>query len=420
MATDAVVPYNTLPVELKERIFLFGVLSEETRIPITRERKRLALVNRDWMDTLYSTGELWRNLFLHVSMSVQHVEFLCKRAELARLAPRVHLSTRFEEESDDEEFRGADDHDDVSGWALVIRQFLPEVMVRAIALQVDTLDQYAMFILMEAAGTLHALLLISVECNVDESHDVGLEYLRLVVSTRLAALSCSKVNPLTLAPVLWARLSVLRVGRLTTVFDWNEITNFFSASSCLFELELRRVICKGDIGRKKVTLPTVRSFGVEFSDSRTLELAGSLVFRDLLAFTLQGDTAAPWNLVVRSLSPVLNTVRRFRIGSDVYSDDVADVFTELHSAEVVDIRLGGYNFLNDIAGELAHRRPVIPRLKSWIVDSAGFLTYVKVCNLFAWPGDGLLVYESLEDGQFVEWKERVGGCTINRVQCIPV
>ncbi|KAK6974303.1 hypothetical protein R3P38DRAFT_2812049 [Favolaschia claudopus] len=354
-----------------------------------------------------ATGDLWDALFVHFCMDVSYIAHICDRATATNRSTTLHVSTEDQEEPGEKIMKGCTNLHLLVGWTCIVGDLLAPVVEMSTSIRVDSDNPYATFLVLRNMGTHRAFDLIDLRCYAAAQDTDGFDYFQPVRSERLDMLVVSGVNPFGLAPDRVQCVKTLRMFNLSNQLAWGQLKFVLTSCVSLVELEIAEVVCEGALGSGKLTLPALQILILDLSYVGAVGLAAILLLPAILSLTVRGNIDSPWNLLpTGTFLDVLRAVKQCRIGVEFYTEEIMSMVGELHSTQVLDVRLGNVALLDEITRSDGPGRPPLGCLRRWIVSCG--MTYSRARTLFAWPGASVeAIYESTgdeEDEKFIEWK----------------
>ncbi|KAK6992159.1 hypothetical protein R3P38DRAFT_3226881 [Favolaschia claudopus] len=341
-----------------------------------------------------------------------YIKSICERARSTERASHIHISTETEPEPDADDLKGCYDVRTIEAWSQAVAYHLTPIMYKTESITIYTYNPRMILTILQDHHAEVAQRLKNITCYTTFPSTDATDYLAPVQTELLELVSVSGVSPIRLAHL--QHVKTLRIYSLGIQLTWDEIKTTLRSCVVLEELEVADVAFEVESNTGSVEIPTLRILKVDITEMGGMEILELISTPGLVEFCVQGDFDAPWDRVVLHMRPILRSIKRCSIGTGIYTDELKDFMSELHSVEVLDIRRGGSQFTENMTRSFAPGHPTMKSLKRWIV--ARGLSQEQALRLRAWPGANVeVIYEGRQDEDeesFVQWDfdcERLGG-----------
>ncbi|KAK6977310.1 hypothetical protein R3P38DRAFT_2810491 [Favolaschia claudopus] len=399
---------QSIPNELTAEIFGHLLNDVPRREESSKMKGTLGSVNKHWNEVLYSTVKLWDKVFVHYCMDMSHIEHVCRRARPTERKCHLHISTETEAEFGADDLEGCYDVVTIAAWSAAVAYHLAPLIWKAESITVYTYNAHAVLSQLQDIHADHALALKNFTCYATIAGADHTNYLLPIQSNEIELLSVSGINPIGLAPAQLQHMKTLRMFSVTKPLNWEQTKTILRSSMMLVELEIVDIACNGEVGDDIIELPALRILSLDISEAGGMEIVELLSTPGLVSFTVRGEFDAPWERVTRHMRPTLRKIKQCGIGTGLYTNEIKEFLSELHSTEVLDIHRGYTHLLEHITQTNGVGHPTMNNLRRWVVASG--LTYAQAHRLFDWPGAKVNgVYERSDEdeftSEFVKWRE---------------
>ncbi|KAK7001034.1 hypothetical protein R3P38DRAFT_2796522 [Favolaschia claudopus] len=347
---------------------------------------------------------------------------LASRAEATSRPIELHISTETEDEPGGPPLAGIVPWNGGSDWALAMAPYISPVVKKAMSIRLhaatpETTSHILFNVGFQFATELKHFLCHSTYPTPDDSNA-----LLSVNSQNLTLLSVWRVDLTAMPFAAFRHLRTLSLFYISYKLQWLHLRTIFANCLSVELLEVVGVVCEGDVGGGRVTLPAVREFTTDLTIPGAVQVASMIFLPSIATLTMRGEWVQEWTPFTAAFAQTLSKVKQCYIDGEMYSPDVAEFIAALHCVEVLDLRSASTCFLSGIAravGPHGPRHPDLVNLKYWVVPLG--VTFAQVRVLFDWPGsDVRAVYAAASPPQdIIEWEEEDGVLTLTPVEDIP-
>ncbi|KAK6988118.1 hypothetical protein R3P38DRAFT_3229683 [Favolaschia claudopus] len=327
--------FNEFPPELRHEIVLIGVRATEERFERAATKGHIAGVCREWKDVLYDAGDLWNEVFIHSSMSIDHVRLLVRCANKTSRDVHVEISTHDIEKNGGGGVLGLIDKREVKSWSQKMGAHLASIVSKAKSITLRTLNQRTLRHLLRHTNAQHARSLSCVSFDVLDKLDNRNGYLGAITSASLDAVSLSRVSPLNLAAPQLHGIRQLRLSYLINIVSWDQFFDFLASCVALEHLRLSNIACYGSLPADAITIASLHELDIDLSRYESVEVASRLLLPALTSITLRGQERAPWAEFTAIFEDVMHRVQECIVDADVYSAELASLLSQCSCAVTI-------------------------------------------------------------------------------------